>query len=303
MTPEQGDSVAAYHARLLAEHDIDYRVLTAAAPDIDRFSHDAFAELGVGGESASGRGLLLVIDPGTDRLRLEVSATLEGVFTDAFVAYLQQRQMVPFFEVGRVADGILATTELIFARAQEAEAGRAFDPRLGEGFSAGGGAATAARIGAGGVRARVAREEDLAPQATPEATVAAYLDAMARRNSRSDLGIYSDDTQAMLRSWTMTPAQMDNVAHSYRKCRGAETRYSDGGDLAVIRYAAANRQCAPWFLRRQDARWALDLMASQEAVRFNHRNQWRFADPDHHTFAFAFADWRFDRQGFPIDGR
>jgi uncharacterized protein len=303
MTPEQGASVAAYHERLLADHDIDYRVLTAAAPDIDTFSHDAFAELGVGGSSASGRGLLLVIDPGTDRLRLEVAASLEGVFTDAFVAYLQQRQMVPFFESGRVADGILATTELIFARAQEAEAGRAFDPEAGESFSAGGGAATAARIGAGVVRAPVERLEDLAPQATPEATVTAYLDAMARRNGRPDLGIYSGDTQAMLRSWTVTPAQMDDVARSYSKCRDAETRYSDGGDLAVIRYAAGDRQCAPWFLRRQATRWVLDLTTSQQAVRFNHRNQWRFADPDGHAYAFAFADWRFDRHGFPVVGR
>jgi uncharacterized protein len=143
-------SIASYHDRLLADHDIDYRVVTAqTGGDVDQAGHEAFAALGVGERSGSGRGLLLLIDPNADRVRLEVAAGLEGVFTDAFVAYLEQRQMVPFFRDDRVADGILATTELIVARAQEAAAGEAFDPTTAASFSLGGGASTAARIGAG----------------------------------------------------------------------------------------------------------------------------------------------------------
>jgi uncharacterized protein len=297
-------SIASHHDRLLADHDIDYRVVTAlAAGDVDRAGHEAFAALGVGERSRSGRGLLLLIDPSADRVRLEVAAGLEGVFTDAFVAYLEQRQMVPFFRNERVAEGILATTELIVARAQEAAAGAGFDPTSVASFSLGGGASTAARIGAGPDHTRAQDGSQVAPDATPEATVAAYLAAMAARNGRPDLAVYSEESRRMLGSWTMTPAQMDSVVRTYRSCPGGEVRYGDGADLAVIRYAPAARHCSPWFLKREGGRWTLDLAATQRVIRFNHRNQWRMPDPDGHAYAFAFADWRFDRHGFPIELR
>ena len=162
------ERIIAYHGRLLDEHDIDYRVLTVrAVPQIERLAHEQFAGLEVGGASRSGRGLLLVIDPESDRVRLEVSAALEGVYTDAFVAYLEHRQMVPFFRQGRIGDGILATSELIFARAQEAEAGQAFEPDRARAWSSGGGATTAARIGAGAERSPVERGADVAPGSQP----------------------------------------------------------------------------------------------------------------------------------------
>jgi uncharacterized protein len=304
MSADEREFIAHYHRLLLADHDIDYRVLTASdLGDINQFSHRAFGTLEAGRSSATGRGLLLVIDPRGDRVRLEIAAALEGIFTDAFVAYLEHRQMVPFFESGRIAHGILATTELIFARAQEATAGRAFDPRMAESVSMGGGAATAARIGAGSVPMRPRHQPDVVSQATPEATVAAYLEAMARRDGRPDLSLYSGETQIMLRTWTMTPAQMDSVARSRARCSSGETRHNGQSDRAVVRYDAAERQCAPWFLRRDGGRWTLDLVTSQRAVRFNHRNQWRFIDPRGHAYAFAFSDWRFDRHGFPVADR
>jgi uncharacterized protein len=122
-------AIADYRDRLRKDHDIDYRLITARSPgDVHWASHEAFAALQVGERSGSGRGLLLVIDPAAERVRLEVAAALEGVFTDAFVDYLEQRQMAPFFHEDRVADGILAATELIVARAEAAAAGESFGP-------------------------------------------------------------------------------------------------------------------------------------------------------------------------------
>jgi len=304
MSADERAFIARYHRLLLADHDIDYRVLTASDPgDINQVSHRAFGSLEVGRSSATGRGLLLVIDPRADRVRVEVAAALEGIFTDAFVAYLEHRQMVPFFESGRIAAGILATTELIVARAQEAAAGRALDTRNGESVSLGGGAAAAARIGAGPDRTRTRDGSQVAPEATPEATVAAYLAAMAARNPRPDLAVYSEESRRMLGSWTVTPAQMDSVVRTYRGCAGGEVRYGNGSDLAVVRYPPTARGCSPWFLRREGGRWTLELAAAQRLLRFNHRNQWRMPDPDGHAYAFAFADWRFDRHGFPMAER
>ena len=46
----------------------------------------------------------------------------------------------------------------------------------------------------------------------------------------------------------------------------------------------------------------LDLTMMRKAIRFNHRNEWHFDTQyqlENERYAFAFSDWRFDRQGFP----
>ena len=99
----------------------------------------------------------------------------------------------------------------------------------------------------------------------------------------------------------MTPAQMTNVARTYRSCTPEAVQTGTSGDLAVIRYPVPQRQCAPWFFRRGEAGWALDLTMMQSAIRFGRSNAWRFDLAAGHPYGFAFADWRFDAYGFPLE--
>jgi uncharacterized membrane protein YgcG len=74
MSQDQSAEIAEHHGYLLQDYDIDYRVLTAAdVGDISHFAVRQFADLGVGEASATGRGLLLVIDPVQDRVRRRAS--------------------------------------------------------------------------------------------------------------------------------------------------------------------------------------------------------------------------------------
>jgi len=128
MSPIQREFLSTFHGFLLDDHDIDYRVVTVkGAADIDRYAIERFEELFANSRSGTGRGLLLVVDPVLNRVRLEVAFALESDFPDAFVAYVENRQMVPFFRTNRIADGILASTELIVARAQRAAANSGLD--------------------------------------------------------------------------------------------------------------------------------------------------------------------------------
>lgn len=292
--------IAEYHAALRGTHDIDYRVLVVGhGDDLEQTAHDYFTETGIGSSSANGRGLVLVIDTATERVRLEVSTSLEGVYTDAFVAYVQNRQMAPFFAASRVADGILATTELIAGRAQEAEAGDAFAPPM-PARSMGGGASAAAAIGTasdpGEEFKRQTQRVDVAGL-DPLEVVDVYHERMAKRDARADLSLYSSATVAMLRTWVVTPAQMDNIARAYRDCTVDGVRIRN--DAAVVRYRVDQRRCAPYFLRREGDAWKLDLTALSAVIRFNHENQWRFQTPLPRDYGFAFEDWRIDRNGFP----
>jgi len=63
MSETQRQRVAEYHAYLLADHDIDYRVVTARGlDDINREAVALFERISADGRSETGRGLLLVID-------------------------------------------------------------------------------------------------------------------------------------------------------------------------------------------------------------------------------------------------
>lgn len=300
LSAAQRAGVAQYHAALRAAHDIDYRVLTLErAGDVNVDAYRYFEAADVGARSAGGRGLLLVVDTAADRVRLEVSTSLEGVYTDAFTAYVQNRQMVPFFRTGRVADGILATTELIVTRAQEAEAGNAFLPPM-DSEARGGGATARARIGAGAPT----RPEPgpampgLDPAGLgPLDVVALYHAAMAARDARTDSALYSAATVRMLGDRVMTPAQMDHVARTYAGCAVNGVRIRD--ELAVVRYGVSQRQCAPYFLRLEDAAWRLDLAAMSATIGFNHENEWHFRLPVPERYRFALDGWRLDRNGFP----
>lgn len=298
LSDRQKQHIAQYHNAMRDNHDIDLRVaIHNNTGDINKAAYTLFQNENIGDLSQSGRGLLLLIDPAQDEVRLEVSTSLEPVYTDAFVAYIQNRQMVPFFNANRLADGILATTEMIVTRAQDAHNGKEFLPPSDTTKSAGGGATTTAGIGENTAPAYSSKETEIPTNGqTPQEIVQTYIQAMANRDARPDLPIYSQAAQKMMRDWVVTPAQMDNLARTYQNCTYDGT-YTLGG-LAVVRYQVEQRQCSPFFLHWENGGWKLDLQLMSSLIRFNHNNAWRFSG-QRHPYGFAFGDWSFDRNGFP----
>ncbi|HJW45556.1 MAG TPA: TPM domain-containing protein [Lysobacter sp.] len=289
LTPAEETKLVEWHAVLLAQFDIDYRVLTVSSTDdLSRLAVRSFETAAVGGMSDTGRGLLLVIDAGGQRVRLEVARQLEGVFVDSFIAYIEREQMVPFFSAGRVGDGIVAASELIAGRAEQSLAAGALDDRAVAATSAGGGAEADAMLDGGLDRPIASFETDTAAAEEPGDTVAAYLAAMAAHNADAALDLYSPASKEMLAGHVVTRAQMDNVVRTYRDCPHPELLQQD--EIAVLRYPPQAPGCAPWLLERgPDGGWRLDFVVMQRAFRFDTRNHWRVAEPaalDHYGFAF-----------------
>jgi uncharacterized protein len=111
---------------------------------------------------------------------------------------------------------------------------------------------------------------EVAEADTPRSIVRTYLRTMSNHNDSSSLSIYTRDTQAMLKGWRVTPAQMDNVAGTYRRCSIESEQIS--GDRAVVRYPIDARQCAPFSLQREGAKWRLDFTVPRKAIRFGRNN-------------------------------
>lgn len=303
LTDPQKDQLALQHQFLLLDYDIDYRVVTSiGSDDVDQAALELFESISAGASSTTGRGLLLLLDSEREEVRLEVGYSLEGVFPDAFIAYVEQRQMVPFFVEERISDGILASTELIVDRAERASRNASWDDEIWMKGSGGAGARSSTRQAPEFSTRPPSRPSDpvLASQRSPEDVVAAYLDAMSRRDNSPELDIYTDESRELLREWLVTPAQMDQVARAYKGCSQDQLSYSGAGDRAVIRYPIRQRQCAPWFLRHSAQGWQLDLTMLQSTIQFGRSNAWHFNVGRSHPYEFAFDDWNLDANGFPI---
>ena len=284
-------SITNWQAALLRQYDIDYRVWTVpSSDDLSALVVRHFENAGVGSLSSSGRGLLLVVDAGGARVRLEVARELEHVFVDSFIAFIEREQMAPFFASGRVGDGIVAASELIAGRAEEAVAASTLIERAAVATSAGGGAESRAGIDEGYERPTAVAASDAGAGSFPLDTVSAYLAAMAADDASPDLDLYTPATRELMSGHLVTRGQMSNLVRTYQAC--PQPRVREQGDFAVVDYPVNGERCSPWFLERSaDARWRLDLLTMQRAVRFDTQNRWRIASAEAlGDYAFAFED-------------
>ena len=135
---------------------------------------------------------------------------------------------------------------------------------------------------------------------TPEEMLNLYFKAMKEHNSNPDLPIYTEQSKQMLKTWKVTPSQMDNMVRTYNSCNPDETKYDSTDLLAVIHYPVNQKQCSPWFFRKVGDIWKLDLTIMQKAVRFDNKNRWHLVPGVTHDYDFGFSDWTFDSNGYPV---
>lgn len=307
MSADEQARLQTFQEKLLQELDIELQVVVFddGAGDLDGEAVRLFEQRGIGKRTKGARGVLLLVDPANRQVRMEIGYDLEDIFPDAFVGYVEQRQMAPFFEAGRIGDGIEATVELVVGKALGAIDEGRYAPADEAGglahLSGGAGARSVVDIGAGmPAKPRLDDVSGFGAQPSPEQTLAAYLQVLRGRVKDPELGLYSPDTRAFFRKWLVTDAQQDNER------RTLEANFGQGQVLqrdgrAVIRFPVAQRGAAPYFLVRGKDGWMLDFASMSILVGFNHRNQWHMRSLDH-PFMFAFADWRFDQHGFPHAG-
>ena len=296
-----------YNENLLDEYDIDFRIVTTAdTEDINIFANKEFAGLQEESRSKSGKALLLVINTLQDKVRLEVSLALEPVFTDAFVSYIERKGFVPYFRENKIADGVYMATELVHDRAVEAAAGEEFVPPMAS-RSIGGGAKTKANIGIADPDAKKGAQVAAHAADTPMDVMERYLDVLRVHNKNPDLDIYTDATKAFFRKWTVTDINQDHEVHNIAPCKARyETLYDVGDEHAVLaaRPYDKYRTCSPYFFKKEENKWKLDIATMAQTLRFNAQMQFHFdmekrLQGEGMYYAFAFDGYGFDGNGYP----
>ena len=306
LTRAEQSQLAALQNQLLKQIDVHLWLVTLDQPvaDPDTTARELFEEFGRESLVRGARGVLLLVDTQGGQVRMEIGYDLEGIFPDAFIGYVEARQMAPFFASERVADGIAATTELLVGKALRSEEPSEPPAQQLPLRHAGGGAGARTPIQIGAAQplpAATDYADRFRAQSTPMATLERYRQVLRERLKDPDLNLYTRETRQFLGRWLVTDAQQDNELAALDEAWGGAAVISNG-PLAVIRFPIEARRNPPYFLLRKNGGWQLDLAAMNRLVTFNHRNQWHFRNLDH-GFMFGFSDWQFDVNGFPHRGR
>ena len=295
-----------YNENLLDEYDIDFRVVTTLSKeDIDTFANKQFSKLQKESRSKSGKALLLVINTLQDKVRLEVSMALEPVFTDAFVSYTERKGFVPYFRDYKIADGVYMATELVHDRATEAAQGKEFVPPM-QSKSIGGGAKSKAQIGVTDLDAKKGAQITANMTNKPMDVMKRYLEVLKVHNKNPNLNIYTDTTKSFFRKWTVTEINQDHEIHNITPCKAHyETLYDTKNEHAVlaVRPYDKHRTCSPYFFKKEDGKWKLDIATMAQILRFNAQMQGHFdmskrLEKEGMYYAYAFDGYTFGKNGY-----
>lgn len=300
LSAAQEQRLSKFQHLLLKERDVHLFIATLAQPsgNLDQTALELFEKKSLGEKTTGARGLLLLIDPQQQQVRIEVGYDLEGIFPDGFIAGLEYDQMLPFFQQNRVGHGIEALTELLVERLMRDAIPQAKSSQAADHLSGGAGAKIQiTQKTPEAANSSKADDETFLPQATPIATLDSYRSSLAARNKNPNLAIYTPESREFFGQWLVTDAQQKNALRTLEESLPT-AEVIQLNDLAVIRFPVSSRQASPYFLRNSSAGWQLDFVAMNQTIGFNHRNQWHFRVQEH-PFSFAFKDWRIDANGFP----
>jgi len=295
-----------FNQHLLDEFDIDFRTITVDSDeDIDIYANQEFNRLQQESRSATGKAILMVVNTKQDKVRLEVSMGLEPVYTDAFVSYIEREGFVPYFRNDTIADAIYMAAELISDRAYDAQAGKEFMPPM-QSKSIGAGAKTEAHIGKSNLHEKKGKDVTASSSDTPMDVLKKYLASVKAYNTNPNLDIYTDASKAFFSQHTVTKINQDNEIRFLTPCMDSkEVKYAVDGVHAVLLNDPVNqRKCSPYFFKKEQGNWKLDIATMAQILRFNAPMQWHFDKKERlkgeaKYYAFAFDGYGLDRNGYP----
>jgi len=306
LTNAESEHINALLPPLLKQLDIHIQVviLKESPSNLDERAVELFETFALGSQTRGAKGVLFLIDPLGQQVRVEIGYDLEAIYPDAFIAYISHKQMTPFFQANQIGPGIEAAVELLVNRAlgRIAASDYVIDETPSETqpseYSGGAGARTTVKIGSGTpdkpISALAAR---FGPQPSPLQALEVYQEILRLHIKDPNLGVYTPETRKFFVQWVVTDAQQDNAFRQLQHIL-PQSEVRQQGNLAVIRYPLDNRQANPYFLRRGKKGWMLDFAAMNRTIGLNHVNQWSFRTQNH-EFMFAFEDAVFDKNGFP----
>jgi uncharacterized protein len=269
------------------ERGIDYHVVVEAlrGDSIEERSHRLFRERRAG-EETDGRGLVLLVDPIAEQVRVEVGYALEGDVTDLEASRLLAEYLAPYFRSDDSAAGIEASIEAVIdilgppaAHSAVADTISSSQSEVQQSPLA---AADAPIDGSGGAGASLELLREIPDGALDRAAEAALRTIMVPqrepRQSR-DLeialmhkGIYYADTPLYDEAWraarqpkSWDPDRLREIARQWDRPYRIEIR-----EPRAVAYYEDAPELGPTFLRRDSTGWIIDASEAAKTIVYDY---------------------------------
>ncbi len=300
LSPYDAAKFEQYTSWIFTESDVDIRFVFVRGTGERTIEEEAVArmdELGIGGRSRQERGVLLLYDVASGRLRIEVGYGLETYFPDAFLAYLTHDHTRDFFASGDITTGLRLLIRMLHHRIREQVLGHGFDPRVVEVIHtrhlSGGAGVSDAMPTRGSEQKRwlvdidARRRAAYGPQPDPETAYQRYLKWLTEEEFDPRLDLFTPRSQAYLAGLPVSRAYFNYILMQEY---GRAYRVLVRGNLALL-YFTDDPLVSPHFFVRTDRGWRMDLVAEVA----NTRNRvggvytWDYCGRDD-PYSRAFAD-------------
>jgi uncharacterized membrane protein YgcG len=296
-----------YMKWIMVESGVDMRfvfVPDTGGKSIETLAVDMMDQLQIGRSTGQERGLLLIYDMDSQRLKIEVGYGLEGWFTDAFVNYLVEDHARMFFSSGNLTWGLRHLLRLLQHRIREAVIGKDFDPRILEKIQPlahlSGGAGVSKTAAIGDNVNHVPETGDIDPMSfpsgtSPEETYQTYLNWLSHWPASSQNDFLTPESRNYMAWFQASPAYASFILMGeYRKRFVIVER----DDLALL-YFTDTPFVSPHFFVRQNGQWRMDLIAE---VRNTHEHvggplTWSYTGRDD-NYTRKFKDLLFTIKGY-----
>jgi hypothetical protein len=265
------------HLRFVeASYHIDYRVAVEPMPpgsdeEIARLAATRFLATGIGDDTA-GRGLLLWIDPETQRTRVEVGYALEPYLTDLDASHLVADYLAPWFASDQRGAGIEASVEALVEALRPQLEKHALETPVVTGSGGAGAGMTLDATPAPGDQALAAA---LTPQADPRAARELELELLRRGLYLPDSALYDEAWRRAAPKGRWPAARLREIAALW-----GEWEVHVDGERAVA-YCRNEPRAGPTLLRREPDGWVIDASAGARLVVYDYDNaSWYVIDGD-----------------------
>jgi tetratricopeptide (TPR) repeat protein len=256
---------------IFRESDIDIRfvfITNIENRPIEDIAIEKVQELNIGGRSREERGLLLLYDVSSKKLRVEVGYGLEPYFPDGFIGYLVHEHTQDYFSSGDLSLGLRLLLRMLHQRIREEVLGHTFDPRVTEiishqRFLSGGAGVSSAMPGKmkGSTywqsNMNADSRKNYLPQSNPEEVYKKYLQWLMAGEFDPKIEIFTSETQRYISSLPMTKAYFHYLLMAEY---GRKYNVSTRGNTSLLYFTNDPLVC-PHFFLKGDKGWQMDLVA------------------------------------------
>jgi uncharacterized protein len=314
-----GPRLSRMAADLLADTGVDVQVVTTHAHDaIEAQADRLFQQRRVGAQAPTG-GILLVLNPATQRARIEVGYSLEGGLTDLHMGRLARDQLAPY--ASYASAGMAVMDVLHYLRDQVYLAAVSGNLTLGEEFRRRAAFKPFERYLSGGAGAMaklpdVPMDADLkkpvpadrraryAPSADVRESVAAFLRASADLAGDPTLPLFTEGSRMLRAHYPF--ALFEEMTRRERIESSLPLTYRVDGDRAVATSGRAVHGFVPVLLHREDGLWRVDLVETWKNLFFDEDGDY-FLRNSNMPYAFGLAEFGEGRwygiEPLPLRGR